>query len=118
MLEAICLATVIYLEARGETFKGQQAIGHVVFNRAKKLNKPICVVAKQPKQFAYYNLLWKQRQTTQYTQAYTIATNILGSKSINPIGRSTFFHADYVNPYWAKNKIIYRKIGKHVFYSR
>src|SRR5512139_4045578 len=51
--ETECLAAVIYHEARGESLKGQLAVGQVVLNRAESKYFPnnICKVAFQPHQF-------------------------------------------------------------------
>ena len=48
-----CVSNVIQNEARGETFVGQQAVGHVILNRSRIQGKLPCIIVKQPGQFKY-----------------------------------------------------------------
>jgi spore germination cell wall hydrolase CwlJ-like protein len=53
--EVTCLALAIYFEARGESQKGQQAVGNVIINRTKNSRYPntMCGVVFQKGQFTF-----------------------------------------------------------------
>ena len=54
MLSALlCLASTLYLEARGESFKGQLEVAAIIVNRAELKQKSICSIVREPKQFAF-----------------------------------------------------------------
>ena len=42
---------------------------------------------------------------------------IAGEAKVGAIGTATNYHADYVNPRWAKNMRRLIKIGRHIFYE-
>jgi len=58
--QALCLATNVYHEAKGETIAGKSAVAHVTLNRVKHEKYPnnICDVVKQAK----YYTNWKGNQ--------------------------------------------------------
>ena len=51
----------------------------------------------------------------------TVTTLALSDEQ-DPTGRcvaaATFYHADYVDPYWSKSMHRLTKIGRHIFYSQ
>lgn len=49
-----CLVSVIHYEAGGEPLSGKRAVYDVVMNRAKALQKTICEVVSEPKQFSWF----------------------------------------------------------------
>lgn len=52
--EAKCLAWAMHAEARGESHKGMELVGHVILNRAQKQGKSVCDVIRQRGQFSFY----------------------------------------------------------------
>jgi spore germination cell wall hydrolase CwlJ-like protein len=34
------------------------------------------------------------------------------------VANATYYHADYVDPYWSKSMHRLTKIGRHIFYSQ
>lgn len=123
-----CLATAIYFEARGESYRGQVAVGQVVMNRVKHPLYPntICGVVFQNQtkrnacQFSFACDGIPERVTEQksWTQAMKIAEDILsGAEYLPEVGKATHYHATYVYPHWAPRMKKITKIGLHVFYQ-
>lgn len=111
-----CLATVVHLEARGELPLGQRAVAHVIVNRSKKYNRPICSVAWHKNQFAVRLPSKQVRESKSFRKALEISQMVVNGKSVDPTHGSTYFHASYVRPYWADKFKFKIKIGSHLFY--
>lgn len=122
-----CLANAIYFEARGEPIKGQIAVAQVVLNRVKHKAYPnsICGVVYQNQtwrnrcqfSFACDGIPERIRDKKSWAKAKKIATDVMRGKSyIRKVGISTHYHADYVNPRWAKHLRRTYRIGRHIFY--
>ena len=126
--EAHCLALNLYHEARGETAEGVIAVAHVVLNRVKSKFYPntICEVVRQGGerrnrcQFSWWcdgrsdAAKDKQAMATMNVIAHAVMRGVIQ----DPTNGATFYHATYVNPYWAKTMAAQTKIGKHIFYIR
>lgn len=122
-----CLATAIYFEARGESYRGQVAVAQVVRNRVKHKAYPnsICSVVFQ-------NQSWKNRcqfsfacdgipervnEKNAWKQAEEIATKVINGDIYLPeVANATHYHANYVWPKWAPKLKKLTKIGVHIFY--
>lgn len=132
-----CLAVNTYMEARGETYKGMQAVADVVLNRMKhsafKGQNSACKVVFAPNQFSWvkqqpkkatHRLMsgdlrgLKDKDVLAYQKAVLIATEAL-SEGYKPLLPSSVvsFHNTGVNPSWASKMKKYGKIGQHVFYG-
>lgn len=125
--ELWCLATAIYFEARGESYRGQVAVGQVVMNRVahRLYPKTICGVVFQ-------NQHWRNRcqfsfacdgipevvtERKSWAQAQEIAKGIVkGELYLTEVANATHYHASYVYPDWAPRLKKVTKIGLHVFY--
>lgn len=125
--EIWCMATAIYFEARGESYRGQVAVGQVVMNRkAHKLYPDtICGVVFQNEhkrnacQFSFACDGIPERVTDQkaWKQADQIARDVISGKEyLTEVGYATHYHATYVYPHWAPRMTKVTKIGLHVFY--
>jgi N-acetylmuramoyl-L-alanine amidase len=108
------LARLIHGEARGESFKGQVAVGAVVINRLKSANFPKTIhdVIFQPGAFTAVSD--GQYSLTPNEEAYRAARAALSG--MDPSSHSLY----YFNPDIAKSKWIWtrqqvKKIGKHIF---
>lgn len=116
-----CLAMNIYHEARGEVIEGQIAVGHVTLNRAAHSAFPesICDVVYQNKQFSWTFTIKDHtpKEEKSWTQAKTLARDIMIGNTVDPTNGATFYHANYVNPYWANQMDVSKVIGLHVFYT-
>ncbi len=126
--ELWCMATAIYFEARGESYRGQVAVGQVVMNRVAHKLYPdtICGVVYQNQskrnacQFSFACDGIPERVTEQkaWDQAMKIAKDVVSGKEyIADVGYSTHYHATYVYPHWAPRMKKNTKIGMHVFYQ-
>jgi len=128
LAEENCLARAIYFEARSESELGQLAVARVILNRVKDPDYPktICGVVYQGSgrrnscqfSFACDGLADDVRQPAAWTQSKLVAQKALaGDQTVRVIGTATNYHADYVNPKWAKSMKRLIKIGRHIFYS-
>lgn len=122
-----CLATAIYFEARGESYRGQAAVAQVVLNRVKHSAYPntICGVVYQNKSkrnacqfsFACDGIPEKISEPEPWRQAKEIAEKVLsGEIYLTEVANATHYHATYVSPRWAPRLKKMAKIGLHIFY--
>lgn len=123
-----CMATAIYFEARGESYRGQVAVGQVVMNRVAHRLYPdtICAVVFQNQNkrnacqfsFACDGIPEHVDDPKAWKQAMDIAKDVIGGKDYLPeVGYATHYHATYVYPHWAPRMKKVTKIGMHVFYQ-
>ena len=116
-----CLAQTVYFEARGEPIEGQLAVAEVVINRAKSDLYPdsYCDVIRQPAQFSFVRhgrIPAADESSDAWQRAVAIAEiaqqNLWQSKAATAM----YFHATYVNPSWAHQKVELAQIDTHIFY--
>ena len=124
-----CLARNIYHEAGFEPFEGKVAVAQVTLNRSEsnKFPNDICRVVYQKNvfmekvvcQFSWYCESGPKTppiHTKTYDECYTVAKKVLLEGFRLPsLTEAMYYHADYVNPKWNKEKIT--KIGRHIFYK-
>ncbi|MEQ1771383.1 MAG: cell wall hydrolase [Devosia sp.] len=126
--EIWCLATAIYFEARGETYRGQVAVGQVVMNRVAHRLYPdtICGVVFQNQSmrnacqfsFACDGIPETVTDKKSWEQADKIARGVIdGTLYLPEVEKATHYHATYVYPDWAPKLKKVTKIGHHVFYK-
>jgi len=124
-----CLARNIYHEAGSEPFEGKVAVAQVTINRAESDGKfpgDICKVVFQKNivyekvlcQFSWVcdrDLNFKPKHPDVYNESMEIAKKVLLEGFRLPsLKDALYFHADYVNPGWKKERVT--KIGRHIFY--
>ena len=126
--EKQCLTTAIYFEARGESAKGQQAVAEVIVTRARTRGRPhsICGVVYEDSQrktgcqfsFTCDRASDRVRERAAWSRARRVATSVMRTRGrVKPVARgATFYHANYVTPYWASSMVKVAKIGSHIFY--
>jgi hypothetical protein len=116
-----CLAQAVYFESRGEPIEGQLAVAEVVINRAKSDLYPdsYCDVITQPAQFSFVHhgrIPDADETSTAWQHAVAIAeiaqNNLWRSKAEGAM----YFHATYVNPTWAHQKVELAQNDTHIFY--
>ena len=123
-----CMADAIYFEARGESYRGQVAVGQVVMNRLHHpiYPKDICQVVYQNQQmhnacqfsFACDGIPETINDPKSWKQADEIARGVIsGSLYLTEVGKATHYHANYVYPDWAPRLKRVAKIGHHIFYQ-
>lgn len=124
-----CLARNIYFESGSEPFEGKVGVAQVTLNRAASGQFPadICGVVYQKNKFIERTVCqfsWycnspsklKVRSQTQYTESMEVAKKVLlEGFRLSGLTDAMYYHADYVNPGWRKEKIT--KIGHHIFYK-
>jgi hypothetical protein len=126
--EVWCMATAIYFESRGESYRGQVAVGQVVMNRVyhKLYPDTICGVVFQNQSkrnacqfsFACDGIPERINDDKSWKQAMAIAKDVISGKEyLAEVGYSTHYHATYVYPHWAPRMKKNTKIGMHVFYQ-
>lgn len=122
-----CLARAVYFEARGEPERGQVAVAQVIMNRVFSGYYPgdVCGVVYQNAHrhlacqftFACDKVRDVVRDNEAWERATRIAAGTLDGKLWLPdVGKSTHYHATYVQPSWARSMRKLSKIGIHMFY--
>lgn len=126
--ERRCLAAGIYFEARGESTEGQLAVARVILNRVSSEHYPdsICGVVYQGAarksgcQFSFTcdkRVSKKPSERRAWAKALRTAEYVtLGRLDDTELAPAMFYHADYVQPYWASSMVEVAKIGRHIFY--
>jgi spore germination cell wall hydrolase CwlJ-like protein len=122
-----CLAEAIYFEARGEPVEGQFAVAEVILNRVEspKFPKNICTVVSQGTgrkhacQFSYNcdGKLEYIANGAAYDQAKRVAWVSMDRKTRPLTKGSTYYHAAFVSPSWARSFQYVTTIGVHKFYK-
>lgn len=126
--ELRCLALNIYWEARSEPLTGQVAVAAVTLNRVEDRRFPdeICNVVRQGGeirrnrcQFSWWCDGKKDDplEAEAWRRANTLARLTAAGVIEDPTGGAMWYHADYVDPYWADAKKQVTKIGRHIFYT-
>jgi hypothetical protein len=126
--ELWCLATAVYFEARGESYRGQIAVAQVVHNRVKDYRYPdtMCGVVYQNQtrrnscqfSFACDGIPEVINDQTAWAQAQEIAQKYVNGELYLPeVADATHYHATYVKPAWAPRMNKVTQIGLHVFYK-
>ena len=121
-----CLATAIYYEAALEPEQGQRAVAQVILNRVShpEFPKSVCGVVYQGWErmtgcqfsFTCDGSLLRAPVPALYRRAEQYARDALAGHVAAEVGTSTFYHADYVFPYWAPTLSKVNTIGRHIFY--
>lgn len=118
-----CMARNIYHEAGHEPFQGKIAVAQITMNRLKHQSFPktVCDVVYQRNakvcQFSWTCQKIKNKiNNEKYTESIEAARMVMqGKASIDILEDALYYHADYVNPRWNKQKVA--KIGRHIFYE-
>jgi len=119
--DVMCLAQAIYFEARGEPLDGQLAVGAVIVNRTNSNRYPgdYCSVVTQPGQFSFVRrgrIPSPDESSLAWTRAKAVAQIAHQDLWDSAAGEALFFHARYVRPGWARNKVQLAAIESHIFY--
>jgi len=124
-----CLAKNIYHEAGGEPFEGKIAVAQVTMNRVESSQFPgdVCKVIYQKNifyekvvcQFSWVcdrEVAFRPKNRANYDESMIAAQKVLLEDYRLPsLKNALFYHADYINPGWKKEKVA--KIGHHIFYK-
>lgn len=113
-----CLLTNAFYEARGEGLKGILLVSQVVINRAKRSNKTVCSVLKEPGQFSWKGRPHKYPQ--QFAEEFGIDLLLLlrGETVLNKSYQDVFyFHHVKLKPKWSRHLKVATVYRNHVFYK-
>lgn len=127
--QLVCLARNIYWESASEPFEGKVAVAQVTMNRMEsgKFPDTVCGVVHQKTSFygkvvCQFSWLCENNHHTRavnrqaYKESEEVAKMVmLEGFRLTSIKQALYYHADYVDPKWNKEKVI--KIGRHIFYK-
>ena len=126
--EWACLTEALYFEARGETVKGQFAVGEVILNRVSSPSFPdtICGVINQGTgrkfscQFTYTcdGRAEVIREPKAYQMVGKVAKMMIDGLPRTLTGGATFYHTKAVRPRWSRVFERTATIGFHHFYKK
>lgn len=122
-----CLALNIYFEARSETYRGRKAVAAVTINRLQsaRFPKTICEVVRQGGDESLHRcqFSWwcdgrsdQPRDARSWRSALRLAESVLRHGINDPTQGALWYHADYVQPVWRREKRRVAVIGRHIFY--
>jgi spore germination cell wall hydrolase CwlJ-like protein len=121
-----CLTQAAYFEAAANGPDAQAGVVQVVLNRVRHPDFPksVCGVVYQGSQrktgcqfsFTCDGALNRGLSTAAWNEARKVAARALGGYVVGSVGASTYYHADYVFPYWAPTLVKMCTIGPHIFY--
>lgn len=124
-----CLAKNIYWEAAHEPFEGKVAVAQVTINRVNdgRFANDVCAVVYQKNviyskvvcQFSWFcetNHITRSVHPKLYLESEAVAKKVLlENYRLDGMRDALYYHADYVDPKWKKERI--GKIGRHIFYK-
>ena len=127
--ELECMTRNIYYEAATEPVEGKLAVAQITMNRVADSRFPndVCAVVYQKTRFSdrtvcqfswYCDGSMKRRRVVEdlWLESRAAAKKVMFEGWRLPsLERSMFYHADYVNPRWRKDRIL--QIGRHIFYQ-
>lgn len=118
--EVKCVAEAVYHEARGTSETSQEAVAHVVVNRAESEEFPddVCAVVEDGCQFSY-ECDGKPEAMTEpeaREQAVDTAEAVLEGEAPDPTGGALYYHNGTVKPDWAEEFYPTAEIGGQTFY--
>lgn len=126
--ETECLAKNIYFEANTESTEGKLAVATVTMNRVQShvFPKTVCgVVLDQSSKGCQFSWVCDGKtdiihDRRGYIESVKIAEDVLlsnrRSRKITP--DVMYYHANYVEPKWAKTMKLFTTIGAHLFYRK
>ena len=115
------VAATLILEAGGEYDEGaMEAVYEVIHNRAARRGTQYSVECLREWQFSCWNGISAEEGIEKASKhpRWNEALRIAYSKPMTNYAKGAdHYHADYVNPYWAKDLSKVSTIGRHIFYK-
>jgi len=118
--EIVCLAQNIYHEARGEPIQGQTAVAMVTMNRVYSGRYPntVCDVVYQPYQFSWTSSRPNITELKTWRKTLELAAKVYVNYfrlKDHTKGALFYYAQNQVDPDWAREKEVTRRIGHHTF---
>jgi spore germination cell wall hydrolase CwlJ-like protein len=121
-----CLTQAVYYEAATQPSDGQAAVAQTVLNRLRHPDYPksVCGVVYEGSglrtgcQFSFTcdGSLRRSPDPWLWSRAMAVAHRALNGYVMPAVGEATYYHADYVRPFWRKALTRITQIGAHIFY--
>lgn len=113
----LCIALVVFAEARGESYLGQAVVASTVRTRAILQGVSECDVVQAYGQYVMTEDPWLTDRV-EWNQSASAAIEVSdGSPSFGPCDGATHFHAKSVYPAWARRMTHICDVGNHSFYK-
>lgn len=126
LADQTCLATTVYLEARGQSTIGQFAVAEVAMRRREqgRYGKTVCDVVRAPRQFALTTTpsSFEITNLKAFDKAWKIAGESMAiwklpkHERVLVVPGADHFATTSISPRWA-TKAPLRTIGEHAFYA-
>ena len=129
--ELDCMASNIYFEASTQSRIGKIAVSQVTMNRVRspKFPNSVCEVVyqgpKNPKNSKLCQFSWfcdgkpdVIRSKRMWRECIYVAKYVILGGVPDITHQSTHYHANYVNPWWAKKMKLTVSLGDHIFYRQ
>ena len=129
--ELDCMASNIYFEASTQSRIGKIAVAQVTMNRVRSPRFPnsVCKVVyqgpKNPKNSRLCQFSWYcdgkpdvVRNKRVWRECVYVAKHVILGGVPDITLQSTHYHANYVNPWWAKKMKLTMRLGDHIFYRQ
>jgi|APSaa5957512535_1039671.scaffolds.fasta_scaffold03099_17 N-acetylmuramoyl-L-alanine amidase len=126
-----CAAVAVYFEANNQSVYGQRAVYHVIANRVLDPDFPsdVCSVVKQGRYWKGHPIREKchfsyfcdgKSDNPRAKKEWKIAQAAVreANRESDYTQGATYYHADYVSPYWKEFYVRTTKIEKHIFYRK
>ena len=124
--EHVCLAEAIYYEARSETRSGQKAVAEVILNRVGSKHFPdsICGVVYEGSErrtgcqfsFTCDGSMDIAPKGKSWKRSQEVAALVMTGGVTPFTNRATHYHTTAIEPVWAANMRMTKRVGSHVFY--
>ncbi|HEX6999966.1 MAG TPA: cell wall hydrolase [Gammaproteobacteria bacterium] len=127
--ELVCLAENVYYESRGEPLEGQYAVAEVTMNRvgAGQFPSSVCEVVHEKRwdplrkrfvgAFSWTELERLPRpRGPAWDRARAVAEAVYDHEAAPRVDGALYYHAEHLEPSWAKEKRLVAEIGRHRFY--
>lgn len=114
----LCMARVIYHEARGEPRSGQLAVAKVTLNRTEHSAFPnsVCGVVYQPHQYSWTKKPAKIRDKAAWEESMQLAQLAVETRLQDWDNfKALYFHSANSKTKFKRKRVA--KIGNHVFYK-
>jgi spore germination cell wall hydrolase CwlJ-like protein len=117
--ELDCLARNIFFEAGVESWAGKLAVAQVTQNRVNtgRWGRSICEAVYHPRQFSWTAQAQKEPHGALWEESLAAAEAFMAGERVPELAGALFYHADYVDPYWAGNKVQVAQVGRHIYYE-